>query len=63
MQSASGPCSATTLVGCFKAVRDLRRSGVEAPLVFLSYYNPILAMGLQRFAGLAAEAVWTGDRP
>ena len=37
-------------------MRDLRRAGVEAPLIFLTYYNPILAMGLQRFAGLGAEA-------
>jgi tryptophan synthase alpha chain len=45
----------TTPADCFDAVRDLRRAGVEAPLIFLSYYNPILAIGLQRFAGLGAE--------
>ena len=46
----------TTPADCFQAVRDLRREGVTAPLLFLSYYNPILAMGLDRFAGLGAEA-------
>ena len=46
----------TTLGHCFEAVRTLRRSGVEAPLLFMSYYNPVLAMGLDRFAGEAGEA-------
>jgi len=44
------------LVNCFAAVRALRRSGVEAPLLFMTYYNPVLAMGLDRFAGAAADA-------
>jgi tryptophan synthase alpha chain len=39
----------------FDAVRALRREGVAAPLVFMSYYNPVLAMGAERFAGEAAE--------
>jgi tryptophan synthase alpha chain len=46
----------TTPADCFQAVRDLRREGVTAPLIFLSYYNPILAVGLERFAALGAEA-------
>ena len=46
----------TTLGHCFDVVRTLRRSGVEAPLLFMSYYNPVLAMGLDRFAGEAGEA-------
>jgi tryptophan synthase alpha chain len=46
----------TTLVHCFEAVRALRRSGVEAPLLFMSYYNPLLSMGLDRFAGEAGDA-------
>ena len=45
-----------TLVHCFDAVRTLRRAGVEAPLLFMTYYNPVLAMGLDRFAGAAADA-------
>ncbi len=45
----------TTLDDCFSTVRALRRGGVEAPLLFMSYYNPVLARGLDRFAGEAAE--------
>lgn len=46
----------TTLAHCFDAVRTLRREAVDAPLLFLSYYNLVLTMGLERFAGEAAEA-------
>ncbi|HVG97393.1 MAG TPA: tryptophan synthase subunit alpha [Chloroflexota bacterium] len=46
----------TTPADCFQAVRDLRQGGVTAPLIFLSYYNPVLAVGLERFAALGAEA-------
>jgi tryptophan synthase alpha chain len=45
-----------TLDHCFDCVRTLRRQGVDAPLIFMSYYNPVLARGLERFAGDAAEA-------
>jgi tryptophan synthase alpha chain len=46
----------TTLADCFAAVRAMRREGVGAPLLFMTYFNPLLAMGLDRFAGAAAEA-------
>jgi tryptophan synthase alpha chain len=46
----------TTLADCFACVRTLRKQGVDAPLLFMSYYNPVLSMGLDRFAGTAAEA-------
>jgi tryptophan synthase alpha chain len=45
-----------TLGHAFDAVRAMRREGVTAPLLFMSYYNPVLAMGVDRFAGSAAEA-------
>jgi tryptophan synthase alpha chain len=45
-----------TLDDCFGTVRRLRRAGVDAPLLFLSYYNPILTFGLERFAAAAGEA-------
>lgn len=45
-----------SLEHCFTCVRTLRRHGVEAPLIFMSYFNPVLARGLERFAGDAAEA-------
>lgn len=44
----------TTPADCFQVVRDLRRDGITAPILFMSYYNLILAMGLERFAGTAA---------
>lgn len=46
----------TTLVDCIAEVHAMRRAGVSVPLVFMSYYNPVLAMGLRRFAEHAAEA-------
>jgi tryptophan synthase alpha chain len=46
----------TALGDCFGAVRAMRQGGVEAPLLFMSYYNPVLSMGLDRFAGEAADA-------
>ncbi len=46
----------TTPAHCLQAIRALRTQGLEAPLVFMSYFNTVLAMGLDRFAGEAAEA-------
>ena len=54
--SSAALANGTTLRGCIQAVRDLRADGVAAPLLLMSYYNPVLAMGLERFAGAAAEA-------
>ena len=45
-----------TLADCFAAVHALRRGGVEAPLLFMTYYNPLLSLGLDRFAEEAAGA-------
>lgn len=45
-----------TLDHCLDTVRSLRREGVTAPLVFLSYYNPLLTFGLGRFAAAASDA-------
>jgi len=38
------------------AVAELRRRGVEIPLILMGYYNPMLAYGLERFIRDAAEA-------
>lgn len=46
----------TTLRDCLRTVRNLRKASVAAPLLFMSYYNPVLAMGVERFAGEAASA-------
>ena len=45
-----------TVETCLDVVRKLRASGVEAPIVPMGYYNPLLAYGLERFTKDAAEA-------
>ncbi len=47
--------SGTTLAGVLTLVRRIRESS-EVPLVLFSYFNPILQMGLEKFAATAAEA-------
>lgn len=47
--------SGTTLAGVLDFVRRIRRSS-DVPLVLFSYYNPILQMGLEKFAAAAARA-------
>jgi tryptophan synthase alpha chain len=49
----------TTLAGVLGLVRRIRQSrspSNEVPLVLFSYYNPILQMGLEKFASSAASA-------
>lgn len=38
------------------AVAELRKRGVEIPLILMGYYNPILAYGLEKFVRDAVEA-------
>ncbi len=45
-----------TLRGCLEACTSLRERGLEIPLVLMGYYNPILALGLERFAEEAHKA-------
>jgi tryptophan synthase alpha chain len=45
-----------TLETCLGVARELRESEVTAPLVFMGYYNPLLAYGIDRFARDAAAA-------
>jgi tryptophan synthase alpha chain len=47
--------SGTTLTGVLNLVRRIRQSS-QVPLVLFSYYNPILQMGLEKFASAAAAA-------
>lgn len=47
--------SGTTLAGVLDLVRRIRQSS-QVPLVLFSYYNPILQMGLEKFASTAASA-------
>jgi tryptophan synthase alpha chain len=48
---------------CIDVVRQLRAKGVDAPLVFMGYYNPVLAYGVEAFARDAAEAGADGMIP
>ncbi|HEU4760599.1 MAG TPA: tryptophan synthase subunit alpha [Dehalococcoidia bacterium] len=41
---------------CLDVVRRLRAGGVQAPLILMGYYNPILARGVESFAREAASA-------
>lgn len=45
-----------TVKTCFQTARDLRDSGVDVPLIFMGYFNPVLSYGLDRFAADCAEA-------
>src|ERR1700745_222906 len=47
--------SGTTLAGVINLVRRIRQTS-QVPLVLFSYYNPILQMGLEKFARAANEA-------
>ena len=47
--------SGTTLAGVLELVRRIRQSS-QVPLVLFSYFNPILQMGLEKFAAAAAQA-------
>jgi tryptophan synthase alpha chain len=39
---------------CFEVAQELRRQ-VETPLVFMTYYNPVLKFGLEQFCSKCAE--------
>jgi tryptophan synthase alpha chain len=49
-----------TLHGVLELVRELRQSksaaAAEVPIVLFTYYNPILQMGLEKFAAAASQA-------
>jgi tryptophan synthase alpha chain len=47
--------SGTTLAGVLDLVRELR-TRTDVPLVLFSYFNPLLQMGLEKFAEAAASA-------
>jgi len=43
-----------TLDDVLRTIRELREEGVELPIVLFTYYNPVFAYGLERFAHDAA---------
>jgi len=47
--------SGTMLASVLDLVRQIRQSS-EVPLVLFSYYNPVLQMGLEKFAAAASQA-------
>ncbi|HLO34203.1 MAG TPA: tryptophan synthase subunit alpha, partial [Anaerolineales bacterium] len=44
-----------TVKKSLEAVKELRRRGVDIPLVLMGYYNPMLAYGLEKFVCKAIE--------
>lgn len=44
-----------TVAYCLETARDLRAAGVDVPLIFMGYFNPILNFGFERFASSCAE--------
>lgn len=54
--SAKALENGVTLSTCLEVLRRLRTDGVKTPIVFMGYYNPILAYGIDRFAADAAAA-------
>lgn len=46
----------TTVAACLDMVRELRQRGVKTPFCLMSYYNPLLAYGLERFVQDAERA-------
>ena len=38
-----------TVKKCLEVLSDLREHGVDAPMIFMGYYNPYLHYGLERF--------------
>jgi len=45
-----------TLRDCFQIVREAREAGLKAPVVFMGYYNPLLARGEERAVAEAKAA-------
>src|SRR5262249_16830618 len=45
----------TTVTDCLNAVKTLRERGVTIPLVLMSYVNPVMAYGFERYAHDAAS--------
>ncbi len=40
---------------CLETAAELRGAGVDVPLVFMGYFNPLLQFGLERFVSMCAE--------
>lgn len=49
-------CKGVTLRKVFTAVEEMRREGVEIPIIFMMYYNTILHFGVENFVKKCKEA-------
>ncbi|MBZ0309619.1 MAG: tryptophan synthase subunit alpha [Anaerolineae bacterium] len=49
-----------TLKDCVQAVHELRQRGVRIPLMLMSYFNPIVAYGLEAFVRDSSDAGASG---
>jgi tryptophan synthase alpha chain len=45
-----------TVKKTLQAVKELRKRGVDVPLILMGYYNPMLAYGLEKFVRDAVDA-------
>ena len=45
-----------TVRSSIEAARAARDLGVEVPLVFMGYYNPVLSLGIERYCDMSAMA-------
>ena len=39
-----------TTTACINLVGELRQSGIEIPIIFMGYFNPILSYGIESYA-------------
>lgn len=46
----------TTLASCLEMVRELRRRGINTPVLLFGYFNPFLAYGLEALTRTARDA-------
>ena len=46
-----------TLEDSFKSAEKLRRKGLEIPLIFFTYFNPVFNYGAEKFAARIKRAV------
>lgn len=44
------------LSGILSAVSEARQRGLTIPLIYMTYFNPLLAFGLEKFAAAAADS-------
>ena len=45
-----------TPAACFENAAEIRRRGVDTPLIFMGYYNPIIQIGLDEFCKRTRDA-------